>query len=524
MTENRRILLNIAATYGRSLYGIVLGLLCGRWSLMILGQTDFGLYGVVGCMAGFIGFFSSVLAGSNARFFAISVGAAKNAPDFNEALAECRRWFNTAFSVHSVIAVFLVAIGLPIGNYAIQHWLTIPVDRIPACLVVFRFVCVSCFAGMFFVPFSAMFTAKQHIAELTVYSFAAVTLNVFVLHYMLTHPSDWLEGYAAWMCVMAVVPQILIAIRALFVFPECRIVRQELFSAPKLKALSRYAGWTFLGMFCGLLRTNGMMLVVNKLFGAGMNAAQSIGNTVQSHCCSLAGSMQNAFVPVITQACGAGDYSKMNVFALRTCKFNMLLSLLFIIPLSLEMPEIIRLWLAEPPSYATGFCYMSLLYYFAGCCTVGHMVVVCAVGKLSGYYLTLGGVNILTLPLAIVVGLWRRNVYEVMAVVVFMEILNSIGRVWFARRHAQTSVQSWTKRCMLPVLAVASLTFFIGAIPMFFLEASFLRVCMTTIVSELVFLPLSYCYVLSREERDFVKSRANRIFTPQGRPSCESRS
>lgn len=518
MTENRRILLNIVATYGRSLYGIVLGLLCGRWSLMILGQTDFGLYGVVGCMAGFIGFFSSVLAGSNARFFAISVGAAKNSLDSNEALAECRRWFNTAFAVHAVLSVFLVAIGFPIGNYAIQHWLTIPPDRIPSCLVVFRYVCVSCFAGMFFVPFSAMFTAKQYIAELTIYSFATMTSNVFVLHYMLTHPLDWFEGYAAWMCVMAVMPQILIAIRAIFVFPECRIVRHELFSAPKLKQLCRYAGWTFLGMFCGLLRTNGMMLVINRLFGAGMNAAQSIGNTVQTHCCSLAGSMQNAFVPVITQACGSGDYRKMNAFALRTCKFNMLLSLLFIIPLSLEMPEIIRLWLAEPPPYATGFCYMSLLYYFAGCCTVGHMVVVCAVGKLSGYYLTLGGVNILTLPLAIVVGLWRRNVYEVMAVVVFMEILNSIGRVCFARRHAKTSVKSWAMQCMLPVFWVSLLAFCFGSVFTFCFKASFLRVCMTTAVSELVFLPLSYRFVLSKEERDFVKLRMRRVLYPKRSP------
>ena len=29
MTENRRVFLNVIATYGRSLYGLALGLLCG---------------------------------------------------------------------------------------------------------------------------------------------------------------------------------------------------------------------------------------------------------------------------------------------------------------------------------------------------------------------------------------------------------------------------------------------------------------------------------------------------------------
>ena len=52
MTQNRRIVLNIVATYGRSLYALVLGLFTARWVLMSLGQVDYGLFGVVGEMVG----------------------------------------------------------------------------------------------------------------------------------------------------------------------------------------------------------------------------------------------------------------------------------------------------------------------------------------------------------------------------------------------------------------------------------------------------------------------------------------
>ena len=34
MTANRRIFLNIVATYGRILYALVIGLFCGWWMLM----------------------------------------------------------------------------------------------------------------------------------------------------------------------------------------------------------------------------------------------------------------------------------------------------------------------------------------------------------------------------------------------------------------------------------------------------------------------------------------------------------
>ena len=36
MSPNRRIFLNIVATYGRSLYALVIGLFCGRWTLRTL--------------------------------------------------------------------------------------------------------------------------------------------------------------------------------------------------------------------------------------------------------------------------------------------------------------------------------------------------------------------------------------------------------------------------------------------------------------------------------------------------------
>ena len=50
MTPNRRILPNIVATYGRSLYALVCGLFISRWVLATVGKSEERLYGVVGGM------------------------------------------------------------------------------------------------------------------------------------------------------------------------------------------------------------------------------------------------------------------------------------------------------------------------------------------------------------------------------------------------------------------------------------------------------------------------------------------
>ena len=50
MSPNRRIALNIIATYGRGLYALVIGLFCGRCVLAAVGKSEFGVCGVVGGM------------------------------------------------------------------------------------------------------------------------------------------------------------------------------------------------------------------------------------------------------------------------------------------------------------------------------------------------------------------------------------------------------------------------------------------------------------------------------------------
>ena len=50
MPPNRRIFLNIIATYGRSLCAGVCGVVVCRWVLLAEGKCEFVLYGVVGWM------------------------------------------------------------------------------------------------------------------------------------------------------------------------------------------------------------------------------------------------------------------------------------------------------------------------------------------------------------------------------------------------------------------------------------------------------------------------------------------
>lgn len=512
MTRNGRIVLNIIATYGRSLVAMFLGLFTARWILMALGKSDFGLYGVVGGLAVFIGIFNHLLAIAVARFYAVSIGEAKRFASAEEGLEHCRQWFNTALLVHTVIPVTLIAIGYPIGIWAIENFLTIPVDRICDCRWVFRCVCFTTFVGMVSVPFSAMYGAKQYIAELTVYSLAQTVLTFCFVYYMVEHPGTWLVGYAAGVMIIAVIPQMLIAARAFCAFPECKIRLAYCWSVSRLKKLGYYAVWQVFGGLGAVLRAQGLAIVINKYFGASVNASMTLANQVSGQTITLVASLQGAFQPAVATAYGEGDLDRVHKLSYAACKFGLLMMLLFIIPLTFELQEVLRIWLKTPPPYTTGLCICVLIMLLVDKSALGQMLAVQAKGKIALYQAVLGGCIVLTLPVAWGAVALGYGVYSVGISMVFTMMLCAWGRVIFAHFLVGMSARIWLFKVMLPVISVSIVSCVAAYVPRLFMSSCFLRVCITTIFAESVFLPLSWFFVLNREERSYASNRIRRLF------------
>lgn len=507
MTENRRIFWNVIATYGRSLYSLVLGLFTARWALNALGVSDYGLYGVIGGLTVFISFINGTLAGASSRFFAISIGKSQMSGDKVGALEECRRWFNTAFSIHLVVPAVLVAIGYPIGVWAIEHFLTIPTDRISDCIWVFRFTCLSCFIGMMNVPFTAMYNAKQYIAELTIYSYVTSSANAVVLYYMITHPGLWLVKFACWTCAFSVAPQLLICIRAFFVFSECRICARYMWDVRRMREVGAFGMWNMLGVICALLREQGVSVLVNKVFGARVNAAMTLGNSVNGQAAALTSSLLGAMAPAITTAYGAGESARMKNLSYQMCKFGCALLLVFFVPLIAELPSVLVLWLKNPPPYTAYLCFVMLVTNLLEVSTHGHMVAVNASGRVKEYQLNMTMISILTLPAAIVTIWLGGGIYALGVVLICVRISISLRRVYYARFLAGLEIGPWVRQVVMPILLLVFVTGGVALLPRLIFSAGLVRICVATFMSELVLFPLLWFVVMSESERTFVKRK-----------------
>ncbi len=510
MKPSTRIILNTLATYSQSLFALFVSLFSARWVLQALGQSDFGLYGVVGSIILLMTFLNGGMSVGVARFYAYSIGRGHNLSE-EEAVDDLKRWFNTALSIHIVLPFLLILTGWPVGEYALRHWMTIPPDRIDACIWVFRISLATAFMSVFSVPFTAMYSAHQLISELAVFGIISSCCTFAGAWFLLHVQSDRLIVYALYMmAVSAGIPALQI-IRAMFKFKACRIRISYMYHWKYLKELFGFVGWKMFGMSCVVLRGQGTPILINLQFGPLINAAYSIAYRLSTQATSLSAAMMGALQPALTSAEGKGDRQKMLGIALQACKFGTLLVLFFVIPLTLEMDTLLHLWLKTPPEYAGGLCQWMLAMLVVDNMTSGSMLAINAFGKIAAYELIQGSFFLLALPLMWLFFKMGLGPVSIGYALFISNLVYCVGRVLFSKHLLALPVSGWIRQVAVPVLALIAGSATAGWGIMQVVEAGFFRLCLTTGVTGIVTLTIGWYGLLNSGERLFAREMIRKM-------------
>ena len=508
MLSNRRIVLNVIATYGRSLYALAIGLFAARWALQALGEVDYGLYGLVGGLVGLVSFINTILSVAVSRFYAVSLGAAKKCDNYEAGLVECRKWFNTAIVIHTVLPLILLLSCYPIGEWAVCKFLTVPSDRVDACIWVWRFSLISSFISMSNVPFSAMYTAKQEIAELTLFSLFSTTCTGLFLYYMISHPGVWLVRYSVGMCIIYMIPQLAIAIRAMIVYPECRIECKYMHDVQRIVQLAKFAFARFWSDFSVMIANQGKAILVNKYMGPAYNASMSIGNSVASQVSTLATSFSGALSPVISNLYGEGRISEMKDYSHMTCRVGAVLMLIFSIPASLEVNNLLKIWLVNPPEFVGPICIAILLRNVMERMTDGYWMAIYSVGfQVMRYSWSVGMAAVSVVVISFACFAMGLGMWSVVIGLIASKVMMVLVRLYYGKKLIGFSIMYWLKFVFWPIFAVSVISLLPGSIMCGMIEPTIFRLILTTLICEVVFLPLVWWFVFEKRERDWTVAR-----------------
>ena len=205
MSQNSQIAKNTLFLYIRMVLIMGVSLYTSRVILAALGESDFGIYSVVGGLALMFAFFSSSLSNATQRFLNIAQG--KNDRE------EANRVFALSQTAFFLLSLCVLLFAEVIGLWFIYNKLVIPIERLDAALWVFHATVISLFFTINGIVFNSVLVARENFriyAYIGVFeAFAKLAIAVVL---SLTDV-DRLKLYASLYVAMTVLVQIFYTVK-----------------------------------------------------------------------------------------------------------------------------------------------------------------------------------------------------------------------------------------------------------------------------------------------------------------------
>lgn len=511
MASSRRIILNVLASHGRSLFVIVCGFLTGRWALMALGAENYGLLGLIGGLTVIMMVVNNTLSIAVSRFFAYAFGEIQKDPTMG--MEECHRWFNVAVLIHSVISVVLIAIGYPVAVHLIRSYLSVPEERIADCIWVLRWSCASSFIAMISVPFRAMYIAKQNIAELTVYSLLQTILYTCALFYMVNHPADWLVWVGFLLFLQNSLANMLMMGRAFHCFSECALKPSFMLDFDKVGKLIKFSSWQFLGVASQTVRDQGLNIFLNKFFGPTVNATYTLSWSLSGRLQTFSNEVDAAFSPAISTAYGSNNIKEALALVFRCCKFSTIMIFIFLGPFLIELPKILLVWLETPPLGTGIVCGLMAASYGINKLSSGQYLALIATGQNQLLQVCDSILSVLTVAVAIIGCFLGMGIASIGLAFLIVSIFQTVSRVIISRQKAFVPFKNWFFGIVIGLASALLISIGISYCSTLLIQPSIMRIFITTVIFEIIFLPVCWIFVLDLTERQYVVNSFRKMLT-----------
>ena len=388
--KGRRIAKNTMMLYVRMFVLMLVGLYTSRVVLSALGETDYGVYSVVGGVVAMFSMISGALNSAVSRFITFELG--KGDP------VRLNKVYCTSVNIQLMLGLIVVLLAEPIGLWFIENKMTIDPARIPAATWVLHFSLLAFVVNLMSVPQMASITAHEKMSAYAYIGILDGLLRLGVAFMIISAPFDRLVYYAMLMALVVLIVRITYGIYCRIHFPECRY--HFIFDRPLVKEMFSFAGWNFIGVTSGVLRDHGGNILVNLFSGPVVNAARGIAVQLNGAVQSFVTNFMTAVNPQITKSYAADDTKYVFALIGKSSRMSFYLLSLMAIPIIFNANLLLQIWLKEVPEHTTLFVQLFLIFAMGESLSLPLITAMLATGRIRNYQLVVGGIQLLNLPIS----------------------------------------------------------------------------------------------------------------------------
>lgn len=498
--RGKRIARNTMMLYIRMFVLMLVGLYTSRVVLNALGETDYGIYSVVGGVVAMFTMISGALNSAVSRFITFELG--KGYP------VRLNKVYCTSVNIQLILALIVVLLAEPIGLWFIEHMMTIDPSRIPAATWVLHFSLLAFVVNLMSIPQMASITAHEKMSAYAYIGMLDGLLRLGVAFMIMKSPIDSLVYYAMLMAAVVLLVRLTYGIYCRISFPECRY--RLVFDGPLVKEMFSFAGWNFIGVTSGVLRDHGGNILVNLFSGPVVNAARGVAVQLNGAVQSFVTNFMTAVNPQITKSYAAGDNEYVFSLIRKSSKMSFYLLSLMAIPIIFNAEFLLGVWLKEVPEHASLFVQLFLMFAMSEALSNPLITAMLATGRIRNYQLVVGGIQLLNIPLSYL--FLRMGAIPEITVVVAIALSQVclFARLIMFSKASGFSVPEFVREVYVNALKVGILASAVPLVLMFVLPAGFwwsvldLAVCLICTAVVVLFVGCS------RSDRDFLRGFISR--------------
>ena len=501
MNSSSRILVNTVSLYIKLIVTIVINLLLVRIVLAKLGVDDYGIYTLIAGVVALLSFLNSALMSSAQRFLSVALGEGD--------MRQVKNIMSSSVIIHIVFGAILVLLfeifELPLFHEVIN---VVP-ERISAARIVYQLMIISTVLTVIAVPYNALINAREDMWYFSIVEIIVAILKLFII-FLFEHTTyDALILYTIWILVVTIIG---ILAKMIWCFVKYEESRGHLSIREKgaiFKSLLSFTGWNALGSLAQAGRNQGVALTINHFFGTAISAVFGIANQMDGNLVYFSQMLTAAVSPQIMKSYGQKDSKRMLMLSVFTSKMAFLLSGVIALPILIEMPFVLELWLKEVPDYTIEYCRLVLIVFLIMQLYPGLVRAIQATGDIKWYQIGQSVLLLLPIPLGVVIFNYGYINYSIVYLMVIAQVLMLIYTLIIARIKAGLDLKTYTCYLLKASLIFVSVLA-IGVILHSYLDENCYKLLLIIIVAMLtsgLFFVLYTIYVFDKHEKDVIKEK-----------------
>lgn len=494
MQQLKRVAKNTGILYIRMILTVFISLYATRLVLGELGAENFGVYAVLLSSIAVFGFLNGAVTSSTQRFIAFG--------NLEKNIENKKQTFSVSLVLHIFTAFVFVLLLEIVSIFLFDGFLNLPKNSIMIAEKIFQFMIMGNFFVIISNPYSAVILAHENMLVVAIIGIVEALLKLAIALLIIYVDYDKLLFYGFSMPFISFILFLITALYCHFKYKETTLMLIKYFDFKEIKSITRFTGWSFLGIGSTIVTNQGQGILLNMFFGTTANTAYGIAAQVNGQLTVLSKILLKALNPAISKTEGSGDRNTMIKLSMMGSKISFYLLMIVIVPVLIEMPFIFNLWLKEVPEFVIIFCRLLLIRTLIEQIFIPIISSVMAVGKIKNLNIHFSLLCLLPLPITYYLFNLGLPAYVMYLLYVIYSIFWGLIILNQAQKNCDLNLKVFYSQVVIPCATILILNLLITYLPSIFLEQDFLRIIITLILSLGSIIILVWIFGLQRNERE----------------------